>query len=171
MADSSVAITAGAGTPIRVLTALGAASADQQVVTLADSAGNLLGTTAGPVPVTGSGTAGTPATGVQTVQGVTGGTALPVSWPTSATPTITSPASITTVAAVVLASNTARKGAAIYNESGAIAYLALGTTATLTAYTTQIPIGGYYEVPFQYTGALWGITVSGTAVLRVTEVT
>jgi hypothetical protein len=51
IADSSVPITAGSGTPIRVLTALGAASADQQVVTLADSAGNLLGTTAAPVPV------------------------------------------------------------------------------------------------------------------------
>lgn len=52
MADSSVAITAGTGTPIRVLTGLGTGSADQQVVTLADSAGNLLGTTAAPFPVT-----------------------------------------------------------------------------------------------------------------------
>jgi hypothetical protein len=51
MADSSVAITAGSGTPIRVLTGLGAGSADQQVMTLADSAGNLLGTTAAPIPV------------------------------------------------------------------------------------------------------------------------
>lgn len=52
MADSAVNITAGSGTPIRVLTALGTASADQQVVTLADSAGTLLGTSAAPVPVT-----------------------------------------------------------------------------------------------------------------------
>lgn len=51
MADSSVAITAGSGTPIRVLTGLGAGSADQQVVTLADSAGNLLGTATAGVPV------------------------------------------------------------------------------------------------------------------------
>lgn len=51
MADSSVAITAGSGTPIRVLTGLGAATADQQVVTLADSAGNLLGTPGAPLPV------------------------------------------------------------------------------------------------------------------------
>ncbi len=51
MADSSVAISAGTGTPIRVLTGLGAGSADQQVVTLADSAGNLLGTAAAPFPV------------------------------------------------------------------------------------------------------------------------
>lgn len=51
MADSSVAITAGTGTPIRVLTGLGAGVADQQVITLADSAGNLLGTSAAPIPV------------------------------------------------------------------------------------------------------------------------
>jgi hypothetical protein len=43
MADSSVAITAGSGTPIRVLTALGAGTADQQVITPADSAGTLVG--------------------------------------------------------------------------------------------------------------------------------
>ena len=41
MADTSVAITAGTGTPIRVLTGLGPGSADQQVVTLADQFGNL----------------------------------------------------------------------------------------------------------------------------------
>lgn len=51
MADSSVPITPGTGTPIRVLTGLGAATADQQVMTLADSAGNLLGTAAAPFPV------------------------------------------------------------------------------------------------------------------------
>jgi hypothetical protein len=69
VADSSVAITAGSGTPIRVLTALGAASADQQVVTLADSAGNLLGTTAAPLPVTGPAlTKGTQGANGHTVQ-------------------------------------------------------------------------------------------------------
>jgi hypothetical protein len=51
VSDSSVPITAGSGTAIRALTALGAASAAQQVMTLADSAGNLLGTSGAPVPV------------------------------------------------------------------------------------------------------------------------
>ena len=52
MADTTVAITQGSGTPIRVLSQLGAGSGDQQVVTLADSAGNLLGTSAAPIPIT-----------------------------------------------------------------------------------------------------------------------
>lgn len=41
----------------------------------------------GSMPVTGTGTAGTPATGVQTMQGIAGGTAVPVSLATN-TPTI-----------------------------------------------------------------------------------
>lgn len=142
MADSAVNITAGSGTPIRVLTGLGSATADQQVVTLADSSGNLLGTAGGPVPV---------------------------SLPQPATPALSSPASLTTTTAVVLAANTSRRGATVYVESGAVLYLAFGTTASLTAYTVQIPVGGYYEVPFGYTGALWGITSAGTSVARVTE--
>jgi hypothetical protein len=50
MADSSVN-TGATGAPIRVLTALGAGVADQQVITLADSAGALLGTAAAPLPI------------------------------------------------------------------------------------------------------------------------
>lgn len=43
MTTGSVAITAGAGTPIRIVTNAGVDSgADQQVMTLADAAGNLL---------------------------------------------------------------------------------------------------------------------------------
>lgn len=52
MVDSSVAITAGSGTAIRTVTNAGVDSgAHQQVLTLADSAGNLLGTPGGAVPV------------------------------------------------------------------------------------------------------------------------
>ncbi len=47
----------------------------------------------------------------------------------------------------------------------------LGAAASLTAYTVQIVVGSYYEVPFGYTGIITGITVSSTAVLRVTELT
>jgi hypothetical protein len=42
VADSSVAITAGSGTPIRVLTALGAGSAGQQVITPAGYDGSIV---------------------------------------------------------------------------------------------------------------------------------
>lgn len=52
MADSSVDITAGVGTPIRTLANAGVDSGShQQVVSLADSAGVLLGTASAPLPV------------------------------------------------------------------------------------------------------------------------
>lgn len=52
MADNIVPITAGSGTSIRTITNAGVDSAaHQQVMTLADSAGNLLGTSAAPIPM------------------------------------------------------------------------------------------------------------------------
>lgn len=88
----------------------------------------------------------------------------------AATDTFTT-ASVTNTNTTVLAANTNRMGATVYNESGAICYLKLGATATLTAYTLQVAVGGYYEVPFGYNGLITGITASGTAVCRVAEIT
>lgn len=55
MVDSSVAITAGTGTPVRVLTALGAAVAGQQVMSLADQYGNLAPSIADGTPTVDTG--------------------------------------------------------------------------------------------------------------------
>lgn len=89
---------------------------------------------------------------------------------TAATPAQTSP-SVTNVSTSILASNSNRRGATIYNEGSAICYMKLGATASTTSYSCQIASGGYYEVPFGYTGAIDGITSAGTAQLRVTELT
>lgn len=52
MADNTIAITAGSGTNVRTITnAAVDGGAHQQVVSLADAAGNTLGTTATPLPV------------------------------------------------------------------------------------------------------------------------
>jgi len=88
----------------------------------------------------------------------------------SATPSQTSP-SVTNASTSILASNANRLGATIYNEGAAICYTKLGATASVTSYTLQIAVGGYYELPFAYTGAVDGITSAGTAQLRVTELT
>ena len=86
----------------------------------------------------------------------------------STTPSQTSP-SVTNSSTSILASNSNRLGATIYNEGAAICYLKLGSTASTTSYTIQLQVGGYYELPFAYTGAIDGITSAGTAQLRVTE--
>lgn len=88
-------------------------------------------------------------------------------------------ATVTTSDTSVIAANTARLGLTVYNESGSTCYLAVSVTAaSVTAYTVQIPVGGYYELPSPpgtkvYSGALRGIVASGaaSAVLRVTELT
>ena len=145
MADSSVPITAGTGTPIRVLTALGAGSADQQVVTLADSAGVLLGTVAAPVPV-------------KEAQASTG--------------TLTAPA-IAVTSFTVLAANTARKNATFFNDGNSVLYLALAAAASTTLHTVQIGVDQYYELPVGsvYTGIVTAIGLTASGAVRVTELT
>lgn len=74
----------------------------------------------------------------------------------------------------ILASNTARLGATVYNDSSATLYLLLGATAASTTnYTCRVASMGYYEVPFGYTGQLTGIwaTDPGDGAARVTEIT
>ena len=74
----------------------------------------------------------------------------------------------------ILASNANRLGATIYNDSSALLYLGLGTTAASTTnYTARVYPNGYYEVPGNYTGEIRGIwaTDPGDGAARVTELT
>lgn len=91
---------------------------------------------------------------------------------TSATSTLTSVASSATTVSL-LALNTARKGAYVYNDSTSVLYLAFATTASITAYTTQIPAGAFWEMPTSpvYTGAISGIWSSANGNARLTELT
>ncbi len=78
--------------------------------------------------------------------------------------------SITSVS--LLAANTNRKTFFIFNESAATLYLAWGGTASLTAYTSQVPPNALYEMPNVSTwqGAVSGIWSSATGAARITEV-
>lgn len=71
----------------------------------------------------------------------------------------------------LLAANTARIGATIFNDSSAILYVKLGTTASATSYTIQMAAGSYYEVPFGFNGRIDGIWASANGSARVTELT
>lgn len=132
-----------------------------------DTSGNLR------VLAVGAGTAGTPVGGVVTVQGITGGTAIPVSGTfvvdKSTTGTMTSvAASATSVTA--LASNANRIGAAFYNDSSSLAYLAVSaTTASLTAFTIRLMPNSYTDLDVDYTGQINVIWATATGNLRVTE--
>lgn len=72
----------------------------------------------------------------------------------------------------ILASNTSRKGAVIYNDSTALLYLDLsGGTASSSSYSVQMPANSYFELPGPtiYNGAITGIWTSAAGNARVTE--
>lgn len=84
-------------------------------------------------------------------------------------------ASVASTAAdtTILAVNVSRKGATVSNDDANILYLLLANaTSSLTNYTVQIPTGGYFEVPYRYTGVIKGIwAADGSGAARVTEFT
>ncbi|MGV0984980.1 MAG: hypothetical protein ACOYB2_10525 [Limnohabitans sp.] len=73
----------------------------------------------------------------------------------------------------ILASNSNRLGAAIYNDSTQVLYLLLASgTASATAFTVKVASGGYYELPPNmagYTGVIKGLWASANGNARVTE--
>lgn len=69
----------------------------------------------------------------------------------------------------LLASNTARLGATVYNDSTATLYLKLGATASATSFTVKMIADSYYETPFNYTGQIDGVWASATGVARIGE--
>lgn len=71
----------------------------------------------------------------------------------------------------ILAANTGRKGAMVFNDSSAILYLKLGSASSSTSFTVRMDGQGYYEVPFGYTGIVTGTWASATGSARVTELT
>lgn len=98
----------------------------------------------------------------------TSATGAPSATATALTNVTSSASSVT-----VLAANTSRKQATIYNESTSVLYLKLNSVAaSATSYTVQIAPSGYYELPSPvYTGLITGIWASANGFARVTEIT
>lgn len=137
-----------AGDPVRIAGSDGTLTRDM----LTDTSGRQV--------VVGPGTAAVPNGGVLTTQK-----------PRSATATLSNVTGSTS-SVTVLAANTARLGASVYNDSNKKMYLKCGTTASTTSFTVVLVPNAYYEMPFEYTGvltAVWASGVSGSA--RVTEFT
>ena len=70
----------------------------------------------------------------------------------------------------ILASNNARKGVNVYNDSSSAMYLAFSSTASTSTYTVKISSGGYYEMTDPvYVGALSAVWDTATGNARITE--
>lgn len=88
----------------------------------------------------------------------------------SATATLTSVA-LATSSTSVLASNAARKGFTVFNDSLNIVYLAYAATASTTAFTSKLLSGSAFTNDINFTGAISMIASAATGSLRVTELT
>lgn len=98
------------------------------------------------------------------------GTTFSVSQATSGTGTLTSVAnSITSV--TVLASNAARKGFIVYNDSTVVLFIAFSASATTTAFSAKLQPGAAYNSDTLYTGVISGIAAAASGSARVTEFT
>lgn len=69
----------------------------------------------------------------------------------------------------LLSSNSSRLGATFFNDSSNNLYLKLGTTASTSSFTVKILTGGYYELPFGYTGIVDGIWDGTNGACRMCE--
>lgn len=129
------------------------------------------------IPASGTGSA-TPVVATDDVDGThyqrmkidRGGDGVSRPWIVPATATVTSVAGSAS-SVTLLASNTSRQGATIFNDSTATLYVKLGATASTTSFTVKMATDDYFEVPFSYTGVIDGIWSSATGNARITELT
>jgi hypothetical protein len=120
--------------------------------------------------VVGSGSAGTPAAGVVTVQGIASMTALITAEKRSASSAVTSVAASAT-SVNLLASNANRIAAIITNDGSQVCYVKLGTTASNVSYTYRLTANSAVVVDGQYTGAIDAIWSNASGNARITELT
>jgi hypothetical protein len=122
----------------------------------------------GNTQMVGVGAAGTPDAGVLTIQGITGGTSIPVTPAPASTATITSVAS-TTSTVVLKAANVNRKGLVLYNNSTKTCFVAFAATSTNAAFTVLMQANSLYEMQTLYTGTVSAIWQNTNGAMLVTE--
>lgn len=70
----------------------------------------------------------------------------------------------------LLADNPIRNGATFFNSSTQVLYLLLDdSAASIANYSVQVEAGGYYEIPFNYTGAVNGVWPVANGSVKITE--
>lgn len=72
-------------------------------------------------------------------------------------------------AVTLLAANSSRNQATIYNESTSTLYVKFGSGASATDYTLPVTGSGYYELPVRYVGIITGIWTIANGFAQVTE--
>ena len=76
-----------------------------------------------------------------------------------------------TTSTTILAANSNRKGCTIWNDSTATLYIDFDSSCSTSDFAVKISAGGYYEMPFNYTGAISGIWIAANGSALVRELT
>lgn len=71
----------------------------------------------------------------------------------------------------LLAANTSRLGATVFNDSTANIFVNLGNSASMTNYTVRMKPLSYFETPFGYTGIITAVFDAANGFARITEIT
>ena len=99
-------------------------------------------------------------------RGGTGGGGMAISNTATHTQVAASPSAVT-----ILAANPNRTGGSIYNDSTSDMQVKLGPAATLVDFTLRIIGGGYFEIPFGWTGIITGMWTTAVGTAHVVEYT
>jgi hypothetical protein len=163
--------SAVSGNPVRIGGSDGTNARDiltdtsgRQIIVGAGASGSAV--TGNPVLIAGS-----DGTNARTLKTSSDGTLQVSSSTTKSSTSSLSNVSASSTNVTLLASNSNRLGATVYNDSNQSLYLKLGATATSTSFTVKISAQGYYEVPASYTGQIDGLWSSANGAARVTELT
>lgn len=125
-----------------------------------------------PWVVTGSGTAGTAAAGVVSIQGIASMTAVKVDAKIALTASAPTAATVGTSSAQAVASNASRKGLVLINTSGNTISFGIGATAVLNSGITITPFGVWVMDQFNFaTGAINAIASAASSNLAIQEFT
>jgi len=157
------------------LTIDGSITANQATAASLKAQAQLLNAAGSVVDYAMTGAAGTPATDVVTVQGIGGGTSIPISGTVNTYPqqgttaTNTNFSSITSAELAPASAN--REALTVYNEGAGTLFINVGASCSTTSYQVRLLAGDYWEAPqgqvsLQHSG-IFG--TSGTG--RVTQVT
>lgn len=69
----------------------------------------------------------------------------------------------------LLSANVNRLLVTIFNDSTDMLYIKLGATASTSSFTVKVLAGGYYELPWNYTGRIDGIWSGTNGAARISE--
>jgi hypothetical protein len=156
------------------LTVDGSITATQATAASLKAQAQLLNAAGSVVDYAMTGTAGTPATDVVTVQGISGGTSIPISGTVNTYPqqgtTVTNSNFISITSAELAPAVANREVLTVYNEGPGTLFINVGGSCSTTSYQARLFSGEYWEAPagqqsLQHSGIF---STAGTA--RVTQI-